>query len=502
MEDHQHNPADCISTVQPIPVALKGDSSKSSLESSPQTQHTFEGSLKLNDKYDTSRRIDLEGENAEPKERPEDLYFFHDKPYRLKKKWILFAMTCSSFAIIGLNDSAIGALIPQMEVFYNKSESTISLSFLANSGGYFISTLASSYMIHHMPLYIVMMISSFSYAAGSLIGTFKPPFAALMVSLILTGFGGGLLDTAATSVIVHFEDGPLITLAYSFFSIGAMSSPFLVGGLRENDSPWEHYFWFPVALAGSLFILQWFVYRSYKTPTEEEGRQISASGRLCIIFTNPMCVLAMMLNLLTMGIQDSWSQWASKYLQDTKKLESGVPQLAQGTFWAGVTVSRIVLSYAIPVIGENLSSISLIACFVATLAGMWKLPEGNTAGAICLNVLFGFADGPLMPIVLSSCTMSLPRYLKQPATSLLVCSGLIGSSTFPLVLGQSVDRFDTDILPGVLIVILGIMFCINIILHLFEYCHFGLLNGNKRSLYQFMRFTYTLPPRTKDTEKP
>lgn len=124
----------------------------------------------------------------------------------------------------------------------------MSLSFLANSGGYCIATVASSYMIHHMPLYIVLMISTFIYAAGSLIGTFKPPFAALMVSLVMTGVGGGLLDTAATSVLVHFENGPLLSLAFSFFAIGSMSSPFLVGGLRESERPWELYFWFPFAL--------------------------------------------------------------------------------------------------------------------------------------------------------------------------------------------------------------------------------------------------------------
>ncbi|EIM23867.1 MFS general substrate transporter [Wallemia mellicola CBS 633.66] len=374
--------------------------------------------------------------------------------------------------------------MPQMEVYYNKSESIMSLSFLANSGGYCIATVASSYMIHHMPLYIVLMISTFIYAAGSLIGTFKPPFAALMVSLVMTGVGGGLLDTAATSVLVHFENGPLLSLAFSFFAIGSMSSPFLVGGLRESERPWELYFWFPFALTCFLFVLQWFVYRSYKAPIEAAGIQISASRRLRIICTNPMCILAIILSFLTIGIQGSWSQWASKYLQDTKKLESGVPQLAQGTFWAGVTVSRIVLSYVIPVVGYNLSPLLLLAGYAATSAGMWKLPTENIAGAMCLNVLLGFATGPLMPLIISG-----------------LCSGLLGSSILPLVIGQGVDTFNTDIIPGVLIVVLLLIFCINVILHLFKYRDLANQNGNERSLYQFMRITYTFPQRSKDTAK-
>ncbi|TIC06629.1 MFS general substrate transporter [Wallemia mellicola] len=436
MENTQHNLENRVSTVDPIPVTFNLDSRRSSFESSSQTHlETFEASLK--EKYNSSERINLKEKDPELEQRPKDLYFFHDKAYRVKKKWILFAVTCLSFATIGLNDSSIGALMPQMEVYYNKSESIMSLSFLANSGGY------------------LLMISTFIYAAGSLIGTFKPPFAALMVSLVMTGVGGG-----------------------------SMSSPFLVGGLRESERPWELYFWFPFALTCFLFVLQWFVYRSYKAPIEAAGIQISASRRLRIICTNPMCILAIILSFLTIGIQGSWSQWASKYLQDTKKLESGVPQLAQGTFWAGVTVSRIVLSYVIPVVGYNLSPLLLLAGYAATSAGMWKLPTENIAGAMCLNVLLGFATGPLMPLIISG-----------------LCSGLLGSSILPLVIGQGVDTFNTDIIPGVLIVVLLLIFCINVILHLFKYRDLANQNGNERSLYQFMRITYTFPQRSKDTAK-
>lgn len=131
MENNQHNQWESVSTLQPIPITFERDSPQSSLESqSSQTFHeTFERSLKPNNKNDGSERIVLEGGKEELEEQPEELYFFYDKPYRLQRKWVLFAMTSSSFAIIGLNDSAIGALIPQMEVFYDKVNEML-LSFL------------------------------------------------------------------------------------------------------------------------------------------------------------------------------------------------------------------------------------------------------------------------------------------------------------------------------------------------------------------------------------
>lgn len=103
----------------------------------------------------------------------------------------------------------------------------------------------------------------------------------------MTGAGGGLMDVAATSVIMHYEDGPLLTITYSFFSVGSMVSPFLVGGLRAHeDKPWNLYFWFPVALSSLLMVLQWFVYASYQAPSEQHARNDTASRRIITVLTD------------------------------------------------------------------------------------------------------------------------------------------------------------------------------------------------------------------------
>lgn len=119
MEETLNSSRESVSTENPIRITLEQGSRKSSNEYSPQTHlGTFDGSF--NEKKDSSERTYIGGVKEELDQRPENLYFFFDKPYRLQKKWVLFAMTCLSFAIIGLNDSAVGALMPQMEVFYNK----------------------------------------------------------------------------------------------------------------------------------------------------------------------------------------------------------------------------------------------------------------------------------------------------------------------------------------------------------------------------------------------
>ena len=135
--------------------------------------------------FNKSGMIDLNANNDDDKKSPEmeEAYFFPNHKLRLKKTYVLIAMTCMSYMTIGINDSAVGALLPQMQEFYNSSESTMSFCFLANFGGYLASTASSSYLVQHLPLRVVLMASSSIYCGGSLIGTFAPPFPALIISL-------------------------------------------------------------------------------------------------------------------------------------------------------------------------------------------------------------------------------------------------------------------------------------------------------------------------------
>ena len=68
--------------------------------------------------FDKSGMIDLNANNDDDKKSPEmeEAYFFPNHKLRLKKTYVLIAMTCMSYMTIGINDSAVGALTPNARV--------------------------------------------------------------------------------------------------------------------------------------------------------------------------------------------------------------------------------------------------------------------------------------------------------------------------------------------------------------------------------------------------
>lgn len=63
------------------------------------------------------------------------------------------------------------------------------------------------------------------------------------------GFGGGLYDSAITTVISHAEDGALMSYTYAFFGVGATFAPLIVAALVDRGVEWSRYYYVPMAIS-------------------------------------------------------------------------------------------------------------------------------------------------------------------------------------------------------------------------------------------------------------
>lgn len=102
-----------------------------------------------------------------------------------------------------------------MQQTYNVSYDKISLVFLANVAGYFMSCISSSFIQHHYGLQASLVLAAANLAGGCLALSFAPPFPVFILALVLLGFGCGQYDASLTTVISHEEDGVLMSVMYA-----------------------------------------------------------------------------------------------------------------------------------------------------------------------------------------------------------------------------------------------------------------------------------------------
>ncbi|KAL8277056.1 hypothetical protein RQP46_010590 [Phenoliferia psychrophenolica] len=179
-------------------------------------------------------------------------------------------------ALVGMNDSATGANLSSMQAHYNVSYDRISIVFLSNVAGYFISCVSSSILTHHLGLQWSLVVAGAFMAAGCLVLALTPPFGVFVFSLALLGFGGGLYDAALTTVISHEEDGFLMGAMYACFGVGAMFSPLIIGSFIDHGYSWNFYYYMPLGLTFLLGAIAFPVFSTYIAPSDEPHAPLSA----------------------------------------------------------------------------------------------------------------------------------------------------------------------------------------------------------------------------------
>ncbi|KAI5477518.1 hypothetical protein MNV49_006305 [Pseudohyphozyma bogoriensis] len=386
---------------------------------------------------------------------------------------------------VGDHSSALGGNLSAMQSYYNVTSGQISIVFLSNTAGYFVSCVSSSFLTHHLGLQWSLMVAGAFMAAGNLTLSFAPPYVAFILSLAMLGFGSGcetgLYDSCLTTVISHEEDGVLMSCMYACFGLGAMLSPLIIGAFIDRNFLWSRYYLLPLALTFLISAIAFPVFSTYKAPADEphhalpgpadiqlaspgagavegtvEGEIVharatmSATTRMKRALGIRAVWAGFVLIVLAFGTTDTLSGWVVSYMVEEKNSPEAVSRYQLSGLWGGIALGRVILALLLGKrLGEKSFSILMLALASACLGAMWAVR--NVAIDAVALVLVGFFIGPVTPKVLSTVGARVPPSLKSSVMSLTIGLGLIGSSVGPLLFGVVAGKGGLGSLPAVLI---------------------------------------------------
>src|SRR5947209_17131823 len=113
-----------------------------------------------------------------------------------------FALGISFFAfiLIGINDGAVGVLLPGMQTTYHTGKDTISLLFLAGTLGYFAASFNNGLLLDKLGNRRFLLLATLIMGLGfALLGN-RPPFVLLLLGIVPIGFGGAMLEIGRAHV--------------------------------------------------------------------------------------------------------------------------------------------------------------------------------------------------------------------------------------------------------------------------------------------------------------
>ncbi|SGY35938.1 BQ5605_C002g01819 [Microbotryum silenes-dioicae] len=378
--------------------------------------------------------------------------------------YIAFAM----IFMVGSNDSATGANLSSMQEHYGVSYDEISIVFLANVAGYFISCVLSSFLSHKLGARYALVCAAVVWSIGCAILIVWPPFGVFVLSLAMLGFGGGLYDALLTTIISHDENPVLMSWMYSCFGFGAAVSPIVIGTFVDKGISWNLYYYIPTGLSIVFGLLAHIIFQGYEAPLDEacpppgpsvgeifHGRAtLSATARMKRALSLKVVWVAFLLITLAFGTGDTLSAWMTVYLSTIRAAPEAASRYMLSGLWGGIAIGRVVVPLILSKrLGERTFAIVLLMLAMSMLAIAWGV-RNYKIDAVALAFV-GVTIGPVTPHVLSVVGARVPPSLKASVMSLTIGAGLVGSGAGPLLFGVIAGRGWLNSLPAVLIVACG-----------------------------------------------
>ncbi|TIA88667.1 hypothetical protein E3P99_02461 [Wallemia hederae] len=364
---------------------------------------------------------------------------------------IKIVFICLAFAAIGINDSATGSNLHNIQDRYSITFNQTSFLFLSNAGGYAISSLCTCHIMFLLGVRITIFFSAIIYTAGALMMAFAPPFPVVVVSLFQQGIGSGFLDGAATSVLALIASSDVFSRVYSTFSFGSMIAPFIIGAFSQHNLTWHYFYFLPMSMGVVLLSGALFVFKGFTLPNERKAGTVN--GGLKSVLSKPISCLALVLAFLTGSHQFINSQWSPSYFL-YQGYEEDVSTYIVAGFWGGVAIGRLVGPTVFKKVHEKIRNLSLLIVTTALIGVIWGV-DNLAVRAVCMG-LSGLCWGPLNPAAMDVGIARVPQHEKPIISPIIIFSVLMGGSLSPFTFSFAADAFTAKILPGVLVVLAGV----------------------------------------------
>jgi FHS family glucose/mannose:H+ symporter-like MFS transporter len=264
---------------------------------------------------------------------------------------------------------------------------------------------------------------------------FAPSMTWLRVAVFLTGFGGGIINGGANTLVSDISGdarGPRLNLLGVFFGVGAMGVPFVLALLTHRFSHAALIAGVGAVVVGPLAVI---AMTSFPPPKQAQGFPLADAGRL---LRDPLILLMGVMLFLESGMEITVGGWTSTFVSEELLASERSALMLLSLYWTGMMLARLA-------IGTVLAGVSafriLSSCLAIAFVGAGMLLATHSVGIAAVGVfLLGVGFAAMFPTVLGFIGT---RYVALAGTafSAAFVMALTGGMVLPYTAGLLGDRF-------------------------------------------------------------
>jgi fucose permease len=337
---------------------------------------------------------------------------------------------CLAFLLIGWCGLLVPSLIRSIEHDFGQTDAGIGIFFFLNAVAYVTGSLGGGAVTERIGrrrvLATAAVLVSASLATLGTVGTW-PLF---LLAAVPFGLGCGAIDGGGNALILDMfagARGRALNLLHLFFSLGALSSPFVVGRLVESGIAWQAVLLGTGLVAIPLAILLAVTGMPSGRHAAEAGDGSPAAVRRLAL--DPLLLILALAIALYVASEIGVSNWLVRFLA-AAPLATATTALT--LFWAGLTLGRLISArFADRFDHARFASTSAVI-MAAALVGAVIAP--SLPVSVALFTVAGFVSGPIYPLIVA---IGGERFPDRSAAvgGFLSGTAVVGGIFYPPVMG-------------------------------------------------------------------
>lgn len=383
----------------------------------------------------------------------------------------------------------------QLETYYHINYATISFAFLAPVLGYITSALLNNTLHVHFGHRGVAVFSSGARLIAYIILSFHPPFAIVVIVLVIAGSGNGLSDGGWNAWIGGMDDAnELLGVLHGFYGLGGMASPAIATSLvTKLNWQWYQFYYILASLAFiELALLTTAFWKSdgahYREthgvshPNEvadserPEGEVDETTGLLADgsapaptqkkatmseVLQSKITWIVSIFLIGYVGVEVALGGWITTFMLRARHASPFASGMAATLFWTGITVGRVILGFVTPRAFPSVKEAVVAYLFLAIVSQLAFWFIENFIVSLVSIFWLGFALGPLFPAAVVAATGLLDSHLHVSAIGFMSALGASGATIAPFLVG-AIAQLAGDVKVMQPVVLVCLLVCLGI----------------------------------------
>lgn len=338
-------------------------------------------------------------------------------------------LACVGLLLIGWSGLLVPSLIREIERDFGQTDAGIGIYYLIGAAAYASGSFGGGMLTERVGRRVVLTVATLLIGLGTAMLGLVPIWAVVLLATIPAGFGSGAIDGGMNGLVLDLYPGArgrALNTLHLFFSIGALSSPLVVGRLVEAGIAWQAVVvgtaavTVPVALAWTVVTVPHGRRRATLVAGEPRPGRLALRWPLVALEIAIACYVAS-----EVGV----SNWLIRFLEDAPL---GLATTSLSLFWGGLAVGRLVSArFSDRFDHVRYATGCALGAGLATIAAV-LVP--STEASIALFAVVGFASGPVFPLIIA---IGGERHPGRAAavSGFLTASAVVGGLVYPPIMG-------------------------------------------------------------------